>query len=183
MPLAAIFSAKGPQTSPSAWLRRASDAYLQVVPGRRHRLRGAVTAGGSLDAAGRSRGRLPVDRSGDLEGQHSRLEPVVVQSQSAALRGRGAGDLRPRPGAKVTQRRPRSAHRRPLQGERRVPRMFGELLDYFDVAPEEPLGRFSRVAPPPPRPHAVHEGALRAGTRGARSWARRAWRGRRGCRR
>ncbi len=32
VPLAAIFSAKGPQTSPSAWLRRASDAYLTACP-------------------------------------------------------------------------------------------------------------------------------------------------------
>ncbi|QNO36806.1 hypothetical protein H4J02_09970 [Protaetiibacter sp. SSC-01] len=32
VPLAAIFGAKGPQLSPSAWLRRASDAYREVCP-------------------------------------------------------------------------------------------------------------------------------------------------------
>lgn len=32
VPLAAILGAHGPQLSPSAWLRRASDAYLQVCP-------------------------------------------------------------------------------------------------------------------------------------------------------
>lgn len=50
VPLAAIFSAKGPQTSPSAWLRRASDAYDEVCPP-------AVNA--CADAVGALREALP----------------------------------------------------------------------------------------------------------------------------
>jgi len=132
VPLAAIFSAKGPQTSPSAWLRRASDAYLQACPPDASACEKAVTAlrsglpGGVVVASPSTDPAISVPLGWSLSSfSRSRLR---YEAEGQAICGRdpgkvSAGDLAAHEGD-------------PCKANGEYGKL-GELLDYFDAA--EPL--------------------------------------------
>ncbi len=119
----AIFGAKGQQTSPSAWLRRASDISAGV-PTRMvaSTARRRLTALRAV-AARWGRGGVAVDRSVGLGA--ARVEPLGVRSQSAAATRRKVRRSAAAIRTKVPQPTILAAHAGdPVQGERRVQRML-----------------------------------------------------------
>lgn len=134
VPLAAIFSGKGPQTSPSAWLRRASDAYLRVCPAGDTNCETAVNAlratlpGGIVMASPSTDPAISVPLGWSLSSfSRSRLR---FEAEGQALCGRdpaqvSPADLEAHAGDPCT-----------ASGEYG---MLGELLDQFDGASQAPV--------------------------------------------
>lgn len=134
VPLAAIFSAKGPQTSPSAWLRRASDAYLQACPDDDSACTKAVTAlraalpGGVVVASPSTDPSISVPLGWSLSSfSRSRLR---YEAEGQAICGRDP--------ARVPQEDLDAHDGDPCKANGEYG-MFGELLDHFDDASRAPV--------------------------------------------
>ena len=134
VPLAAIFGAKGPQTSPSAWLRRASDAYLRVCPAGESPCERAVTAlratlpGGVVVASPSTDPAISVPLGWSLSSfSRSRLR---YEAEGQALCGRDPAQVPPADLAAHAGDPCRAS------GEYG---MLGELLDQFAEASQAPV--------------------------------------------
>jgi len=135
VPLAAILGAKGPQTSPSAWLRRASDAYLQACPPDADACERAVAAvrralpGGVVVASPSTDPAISVPLGWSLSSfSRSRLR---FEAEGQALCGRDPARADPDALAAHAGDPCRAS------GEYG---MLGELLDHFDEATPAPVG-------------------------------------------
>ncbi len=135
VPLAAIFGAKGPQISPSAWLRRTSDAYREVCPpdaARCAAVRDALRAalpGGVAVASPSTAPAISVPLGWSLSSfSRSRLR---FEAEGQALCGRDPAHADPDALAAHAGDPCRAS------GEYG---MLGELLDHFDAATATPVG-------------------------------------------
>ena len=135
VPLVAIFGAKGPQTSPSAWLRRASDAYAEVCPPAAAACEGAAAAlrtalpGGVVVASPSTAPAISVPLGWSLSAfSRSRLR---FEAEGQALCGRDPA----RADADALAAHAGDPCR--ASGEYG---MLGELLDRFDEAEPAPVG-------------------------------------------
>ncbi|PZQ88098.1 MAG: hypothetical protein DI534_11520 [Leifsonia xyli] len=134
VPLAAIFGAKGPQTSPSAWLRRASDAYLQVCP---------PDAGACASAVGALRSALP----GGVVVASPSTDPAISVPLGWSLSSFSRSRLRfEAEGQAICGRDPARVAADALAAHAGDPcrasgeyGMLGELLDRFDTASPAPV--------------------------------------------
>ncbi|MFT4283415.1 MAG: hypothetical protein QM598_01105, partial [Protaetiibacter sp.] len=135
VPLAAILGAKGPQTSPSAWLRRASDAYLQACPPGADACARVVSAvrqtlpGGVVVASPSTDPAISVPLGWSLSSfSRSRLR---FEAEGQALCGRDPARADPDALAAHAGDTCRAS------GEYGT---LGELLDHFDAATPTPVG-------------------------------------------